>query len=87
MDEQSERLVRVETKLDALITLNDTRTNHIETRLSALEEAFKWVGRVVIGAVLVAVLALVIIAPQIKMVRYVSGESQATVNASAPKPF
>ena len=38
MDEQSERLVRVETKLDALITLNDTRIAANERRIDEVRQ-------------------------------------------------
>lgn len=39
MDDTSERLVRVETKLDALITLNDTRITMIEKKVDEVEKA------------------------------------------------
>lgn len=39
MDDTSERLVRVETKLDALIQLNDQRIQHIENKVLEVERA------------------------------------------------
>lgn len=37
MDDTAERLVRVETKLDSLITLNDTRISHAERKIEEVE--------------------------------------------------
>lgn len=61
MDDTSERLVRVETKLDNLLTLNDTRIIHIEGRVALIEAAMRWMNRLVIGVVVVAILGLVVL--------------------------
>jgi len=117
MDDTSERLVRVETKLDALITLNDTRiaanerridevrqeaadrtrhekanydqklivirdtaearTKAVEARVEKIDGHISKLVWLVVGAVIVAILGMVIIKPD----RPTNPQAQLTVPA------
>ena len=56
----SAQQVRI-TEVEKTHSINDVIMSHIDKRLSSIEETLKWIMRIIVGAIILALLGLVLV--------------------------